>query len=566
MKVQSSVGPFKKDGVIVSDNKGMAEMLNSFFKSVFTADLPSVQPRVTALPCDYELLNMTFDPATVKKKILKLKHGSAPGPDGITVSLLKSCVTPLSSALSIIFNKSMEEGLVPVDWRTANVTPIHKKGSRANPENYRPVSLTSICCKIMESCIRDAIVSHLEVNGLIHKSQHGFMRNKSCTTNLLEFLEFLTSSIDAGQPVDVVYLDFAKAFDKVPHSRLLQKFRAHGVDGNILSWIGAWLADRRQRTVLNGEASEWGLVGSGVPQGSVLGPLAFVVFINDLDECTVNISKVNKFADDTKVGNVIKDQLDVANLQQCLDKLVDWADTWGMKFNTGKCKVMHLGHNNTKAEYKMNGQVLQATDAEKDIGVRVQSSLRPGKQCAEAAGRANAVLNQILRAFHYRNRHTYIDLYKQYVRPHLEFAVPAWSPWTQGDKEAVERVQRRAIKAVSGLAANTYEGRLKELGLLTLEARRDLFDLVQTFKIVHGLDDVNKDVWFTMIGDNPARVTRETSDPLNFVRQNPRTEVRRNFFSNRVINKWNNLPSELKSAVSVNSFKRQLKELFLSSL
>ena len=144
--------------------------------------------------------------------------------------------------------------------------------------------------------------------------------------------------------------------------------------------------------------------------------------------------------------------------------------------------------------------------------------------------------------------------------------MPAWSPLMQGDKEAVQKVQRRAIRAVSGLTANTYRGRLKELGLLTLEARRDLFDLVQTFNIVHGLvDDVYKDVWFTMVGDNPIRVTREKSDLL-FVRQNPRIEVRQNFFSNRVINAWNNLPSDLKSVVSVPSFKRRITELFLSSL
>ena len=194
----------------------------------------------------------------------------------------------------------MEEGSVPEDWRVANVTPIFKKGAKGDPGNYRPVSLTSVPCRIMEACLKDNIVDHLSRNKLIKDSQHGFMKKKSCTTNLLHFLEVMTTAHEQQKPMDVVYLDFAKAFDKVPHRRLVEKLKAHSLGGQVLSWIKSWLADLKQRVVPNGQASDWERVQSGVPLGSVLGPLAFVVFINDLDEETEGITITNKFADDTK--------------------------------------------------------------------------------------------------------------------------------------------------------------------------------------------------------------------------------------------------------------------------
>jgi hypothetical protein len=241
----------------------------------------------------------------VKKIIGKLRKEAVARPDDIGPRLLHELVNEVAGPLTMIFRCSLEQGIVPEDWKVANVTPIFKKGVKSSPGNYRPVSLTSVCCKIMETVLRDKMMKHLLENELISPSQHGFMSGKSCTTNLLEFLEEVTKSVDKGTPMDIVFLDFAKAFDKVPMRRLLAKIKAHGIRGRTWEWIRQWLTGRKQRVVLNGKCSTWKEVLSGVPQGSVLGPILFLIFINDLDGAAKLVTLVRKFADDTKLGQKV---------------------------------------------------------------------------------------------------------------------------------------------------------------------------------------------------------------------------------------------------------------------
>ena len=243
--------------------------------------------------------------------------------------------------------------MVPSVWKVANVVPIFKKGSKGDAANYRPVSLTCVVGKLMERIIKEDIVEHLTRNRIILESQHGFMESRSCVTNLLTFLEKVTSIVDEGDAFDIIYYDFSKAFDKVPRARLVEKMKSVGIFGSVLNWITNWLSDRQQRTTLNGKYSEWASVLSGVPQGSVLGPLLFIIFINDIDYCATLITILLKFADDTKLGNVIKGLSSKVQLQDCVNNLLAWANNWGMSFNAKKCKVLHVGRNNPGYTYTM---------------------------------------------------------------------------------------------------------------------------------------------------------------------------------------------------------------------
>ena len=250
--------------------------------------------------------------------------------------------------------------------------------------------------------------------------------------------------------MDIFYLDFAKAFDKVPRERLLEKLKAKGIGGDLLAWLRDWLTDRNQRVVCNSEFSDSILVESGVPQGTVLGPPLFNIFIDDIDTVARRIELILKFADDTKGMKIIRNEEDRKLLQETLDGLFEWANKWGMQFNLSKCKIMHVGRNNPEYKYTMGGVELQEVEEERDVGVIIHKSLKPSAQCSKAANTAMAVLGQIGQNFHYRDRHIFVKLYKQYVRPHLEFSTPAWSPWLQGDIDRLEAVQKNLLGWLQG--------------------------------------------------------------------------------------------------------------------
>jgi len=558
-----TIGPLKNEkGQKISKEEEMAAELNKYFSSVFTKTGGDGHPRTTLQEreVEEEMERIQFTEKEVLQKIRKLRPDSAAGPDGIGPKLLQKLAEEIKKPLQILFAKSMAEGIIPDDWRKANITPIFKKGAKTNPGNYRPVALTSVCGKMMERIVKEKIVEHLEKNKLIRESQHGFRNNKSCTTNLLEFMEEITAMVDEGKAVDVIFLDLAKAFDKVPHDKLMAKVKAFKIEEETTNWIENWLKNRKQRVVINGKPSDWEDVGSGVIQGTVLGPTLFTIHIDDLDEAAEAINTIKKFADDTKLGQEINGEDDRKKLQDTLNKMEEWTTCWGMEFNVPKCKVMHIGSKNPKFKYYMSGKELEVTETERDIGVMMSSNLKPGKQCAKAAQTARTVLGQISRAFHYRDRYVFKKLYVQYVRPHLEFAVPAWSPSGAADKEVLEKVQQKAIGMMSGLKGKTYEEKLRELEMETLEKRRENLDMIETYKILNKVDNVDRKKWYTYTSENRLRETRATADSTRLETAKARTELRKTMFGMRTVEKWNGLAPETRQSKTVNQFKRNIKQ------
>ena len=548
----------KENGELTHDEKEMCNIGNKCFHSAFTRPVDGEElPEMDQL-CEADISNVEITPELVKSKLEKLNKYKSCGPDNIHPHLLKEAAPSLCLPLSIIFKDSLEKGETPVDWKTANITPIFKKGDRNNPANYRPVSLTSQVCKVLESIVREKMIEHLNENNLLSEDQHGFREGRSCLSNLLTTLEDWTSILDDKDCVDVAYLDFSKAFDLVSHKHLLLKLQKHGINGQIGNWIKAFLENRKQRVVIRGCKSDELNVLSGVPQGSVLGPILFLIFINDLPKCTT--CPVCLFADDSKIYCRVpresngKPELEGAHelLQKDLHELHKWASKWKMSFNVNKCKIMHLGYSNAKHEYELDGTTLDETTEEKDLGVLIDNELKFSKHIKSKVAQANRLIGLIKISFETLDDDMFKNLYNTLIRPLLEYCVQVWSPHMQKDIELLENVQRRATKLVWRLRNMEYDERLKELKLTRLEDRRIRGDMILTYRLINGKENVDYRKFFTLVDDHyDLRGHKKKIE-----RTNMSLDVRRYFFSRRVVKKWNSLSEDEVKAPSTAAFKR----------
>ena len=371
-------------------------------------------------------------------------------------------------------------------------------------------------------------------------------------------MEKWSKSMDDGKEIDVIYTDFSKAFDVVSHRKLLHKIHKIGIGGYVGKWIENFLTDRFQRVRVEESVSNWTGVLSGVPQGSVLGPVLFLIFINDLPEA-VPAQDIKLFADDAKLDKLIESDDDASMLQESLDKMIDWSNEWSLKMNINKCKVLHLSRSVDKQNqsYNMNSPKakmnLEEVEYEKDLGVFVDSRLSFETHVLKAVSTANKMTGILKRNFKYMDDGIFLNLYKSLVRPHIEYSCVVWNPVTIRDQKAIEGVQRRATKSLPKLKDLNYEQRLRTLGLPSLQYRRLRADMIQVYKIIRGIDRIDMSIFFEIAKDSRTR-----GHKYKLCKRRGTTSFRMHTFSNRVIETWNSLPDSVVEAPDILSFKERL--------
>ena len=559
LKTKSGVAPLlsnpKDSNSMKFDENDKANLLLNQFSSVFTrepeGDIPRIKERT-----NIKIPDLVITVEMVLDALKNINVYKSCGPDNLHPRLLIELADIIALPVTILFNATLKDGNIPKDWKMAFITGIFKKGSRHLPENYRPISLMSILCKPMEKFVRNIVVNHLIKRGLISNKQFGFITGRSTLTQLLYYLEECLKKIANGNVVDAIYLDFSKAFDTVPHRRLLGKLECYGIQGEIFDWIKSFLQDRRQQVVVNGSTSGIAPVISGIPQGTVLGPVLFVIYINDLlDEIS---SDGLMFADDAKIFRQITSREDATKLQNDLQKLEEWSDTWLLRFNAEKCHVLTLGKfENIKHahQYMLCNNELEHLPDEKDLGVTIDDELKFEEHITRKVQVANGIVGQIRRSFSFLNAETFRRLYVAFVRPHLEYCQAVWSPHLLRNIDALENVQIRATKLVDGLSDLEYPERLKRINLPTLVHRRRRGDMIEVFKHFNSYDKSTLSPSFKP-RDRPSR---QHKLQLHQPHSNDGVRgIQKNSFYHRVAPMWNKLPKNVVEVKTIEDFKKAL--------
>ena len=483
----SRIGPLRdSEGNLTTDPERMANLLQDQYVKVFSS--PSSDSLQNNPQSNARLQEITISAEAIGKAIADTPISSAPGPDKFPCLVLKECTAVLSPLLSQLWEKAFNSGQTAAIFKHQTIVPIYKKGNRGLASNYRPVSLTSHLCKLFERVVRKELVGFLEEQEVITQDQHGFRVGRSCLTQLVDHLDSVLKDLEAGHNVDVLYVDMAKAFDKVCHSRLLTKLASVGVGGNLLTWLESFLVGRTQSVVVEGKLSRPETVRSGVPQGTVLGPILFLLYVNDMPD-VLQHSSMKLFADDAKLHKTIRDESDRSLLLDDIERVGEWAVKNSMELNADKYQLLQHGKNDLlKQPYKLPTGTTVCGDATvRDLGITVDTHLNWKEHTAQITKTANQVSGRVLRAFETRDEETMLTLLKTYIRPHLEYLSPIWSPHQVGEIQRVEAIQRAFTAKIENCQLLNYWQRLDYLNLYSLQRRRERYRILYMWKILRGI-------------------------------------------------------------------------------
>ena len=568
--IRYKTGPlYEENGSLTADPQAISEILSSQYKSAFTSpiqqlriDIPGEFFRTTLQHGDKANIDhIEIEEADVMSAIDEMRPNSATGPDGFPAILLKNCKKALAKPLKILFQSFLKCGRIPKKLKEGIVCPIHKGGSRAEAKNYRPVSLTSHISKVMERIVRRRLTTFLEENGLLSDTQHGFRSGRGCLTQLLQHYDWVLKHLMDRSNVDVIYLDFAKAFDKVDHGMICHKLRLLGINGKLGEWLHDFLKDRTQTVAVDGALSRGTLITSGVPQGTVLGPLLFVVALSDMPRAAKSAT-LTSYADDTKVAYAIKDQPDANLLQEDLDAIYKWAKENNMQFNAGKFQALRyrpspacfIQQNYVGPE----GMVIPELNVVRDLGIRMSSDATFHAHIEAVVARCKRMAGWILRTFRTRDQEAMLTLWRSFVLSHLDYCSQLWSPHSVGliaELEAVQRCFTRRIESMEGLS---YWERLKELRLYSLERRRDRYAVIYIWKILEGLVPN-----FGITSYNNPRTGRHCTVPKVPTASSKVRTIYSNSLGFKGPQLFNSLPKDLRNlhGVGVEVFKKRLDAL-----
>jgi len=461
--------------------------------------------------------------------IEKLKPGKAPGPDGIAKRDLILDINVAASCLAKIFNASLKSGELPTDWTTANVVPVFKGGDSLAPDNYRPISLTSIPCKMLEHIILRELNSTIQD---MTPAQHGFRKNLSCETQLCRTYQQIAMTWDKGLTTHALILDFKKAFDKVPHQLLMKKLATVGVQDHLLRWIHGFLSSRTQRVLVGGKASDIMSVTSGVPQGSVLGPALFSIYVNDIPDCVD--CHVSMFADDTLMYQAIRSDGDRDQFQRNIDSIELWAKQWGMQFNVAKCHCMSFSPSKggNEPDYALGTVPIRVCTSAKYLGVIIQSDLKFNLHIDGKIKKASQALGMLRRVLSDAPTDCKKLAYTSLVRPHLEYASQVWDPYNRGTVHQIEMAQNRALRFILRMRGRESITEARMVTRLdTLEDRRRMHRL-SLMRCIETNPDLHPEMTEMMSRSRSGTRSTTTGKPLSL---SANTDIYKNSFLPRTI-------------------------------